>query len=85
MRTFHIYHAVNPTFTSEFDQERILIGTVSAQSLEHAYVRSQNIGGHWNPMNHCRSTSIGDVIQDDEDGVMYVVSGIGFIEMPAND
>jgi hypothetical protein len=85
MRTFHIYHAVNPTFTSEFNQERELVGTVSAESLEDAYVRSQNIGGHWNPINHCRSTSIGDVIQDTKDGVQYVVFEIGFIELPAND
>lgn len=80
MPQFHIYHAVNPTFTSEFEQTREYAGFVEAESLEEAYQASQNLTDQWNPTNPCRSTSIGDVIQDDED--FYVVAEIGFIQLP---
>jgi hypothetical protein len=84
MRIFRIYHAVDPTFISALNQERELVGTVTAATIEGAYTASQNLTSNWNPLNPCRSTSIGDMIQD-EDDVCYVVSGIGFIELPEND
>lgn len=83
MPQFHIYHAINPTFTEEFKQNRKYVGFVEAEDLEGAYSASQNLINNWNPSQPCRSTSIGDVIQDDE--AFYVVSGIGFIELPDGD
>lgn len=78
MEQFHIYHATQPglMFTETIEQPRKYAGFVQANSLEEAFKLSQNLEGEWNPVNPCRSTSIGDVIQADNG--FYMVKGIGF-------
>lgn len=76
MKEYHILHAVLPSYTDEPQQERKHVGSVVAASLEEAFIKSQNLERHWNKHKPCRSTSVGDVIQDGD--VDYVVSGVGF-------
>lgn len=78
MRTFHIFHAVCPEFTEALDQHRQYVGSVTAESVEQAFVRSQNLERHWNQQKPCRSTSIGDIIQEEGQDIDYLVAGIGF-------
>lgn len=77
MKQYHIFHStgINRFFAVE-NQPRQYAGFVNATSLEQAFALSQNIEENWNPTNPCRSTSVGDVIQDDND--FYMVCGIGF-------
>lgn len=79
MQEYSIYHAVNPTFDEEFIQERSLVGTVQASSLDEAYFLSQNFDKNWNELNPCRSTSVGDVIRGKEG--FFLVAGFGFKEL----
>jgi hypothetical protein len=79
MQEYSIYHAVNPTFDEEFVQERSLVGTVQASSLDEAYSLSQNFDKNWNELNPCRSTSVGDVIRGEEG--FFLVAGFGFKEL----
>lgn len=76
MKQYYIFHAVLPSFDEEVEQERKYVGSVCAESLEQAYQKSQNLDRHWNKYAPCRSTSVGDVIQEDD--VDYLVAGIGF-------
>lgn len=76
---YHIHQVVNPTFSEDKVQIRRYAGFVEANSLEDAYLKSQNDERLWNPGVPCRSTSIGDVIQDDN-GFHLVVSN-GFEEL----
>jgi len=77
---FHIYHATGPRrFSETVNQPREYVGFVEGVSLEDAYARSQNNENPWNPWNPCRSTSVGDVIQDDSG--FYMVLDIGFRHM----
>ena len=79
MKKFHIFHAELPSFTEEPEQKRKYAGCVVAESLEQAFVRSQNLDRHWNQKKPCRSTSVGDVIQvDDTD---YLVTGTSFVAL----
>ncbi len=80
MRQFHIFHATGKDrFTEKMNQPREYTGYVDAESLEEAFRLSQNVEEHWNKVNPCRSTSVGDVIQDD--GTFYMVAGTGFTEL----
>lgn len=78
MKTYHIFHAVMPQFEEHAEQERKYVGSVLAESLEHAFVRSQNHERHWNQQSPCRSTSVGDVIQSEDNDIDYLVAGVGF-------
>lgn len=75
---YHIHLAVGPRMFTETDsQPRDYAGFVEANSLEDAFAKSQNTGlEHWNPYQPCRSSSVGDVIQD-ETG-FYMILGTGF-------
>lgn len=74
---YHIYQAVGPEqFTETENQTRVYAGFVETSSLESAYLLSQNHAEPWNSYNPCRSTSIGDVIQDDKG--FYMVCNLGF-------
>ena len=76
MKQFHIHHSKS-LLPLEIDiQPREYAGFVEAESLDEAYSKSQNFSGPWNPTNPCRSTSVGDIIQDDDK--FYMVCGIGF-------
>ena len=81
---YHIYHATgDKRFTEAEEQPRVYAGYVDAPSLEHAFTKSQNFEGIWNPTNPCRSTSVGDVIQDD-DG-FHMVCGLGFRKLVSQE
>jgi hypothetical protein len=82
-RTFTLYHATGPNaFTEVEDQERKYAGWVRATSLEEAFRKSQNTDKPWF-INNCRSTSVGDVIQDGKD--RYLVCGSGFKLLGSED
>ena len=79
MAQFHIYHSTGKDRFQEVEnQPRIYSGFVEANSLEKAFIQSQNQGDGdiWNAVNPCRSTSVGDVIESDEG--FYMVCGMGF-------
>lgn len=82
MKTYHIFHAVHPSFEEVVDQHRKYVGSVIAESLDEAYTKSQNFDRYWNREKPCRSTSIGDVIQEDD--VDFMVAGIGFTMIVRN-
>ena len=77
MAQYHIFHSVGPRMFSEtVKQPREYVGFVEASSLEDAFAKSQNGDNPWNPYQPCRSTSVGDVIQDNSG--FYMVLGLGF-------
>jgi hypothetical protein len=76
MMQFEIYHVTNPKFKDAPIQDRKHVGSVTADTLEEAFVLSQNFMNPWNKDQPCRSTSVGDVIE--RAGVKYVVCGNGF-------
>jgi len=81
MRQFHIHHSTGKDrFTEVKEQPREYAGYVEADSLQDAFIKSQNcLDGSlvdWNKTNPCRSTSVGDVIQDGDD--FYLVKNFGF-------
>lgn len=78
MRQFHIHQAINPTFTEDEVQDRKYVGFVEADNLEKAFEYAQNDHVDW-CFNQVRSTSVGDVIQDDDK--FYLVMGVGFKQL----
>lgn len=87
LRKFDIYHAieVGKRFTEMEHQHRVYVGSVKANSVEQAYVLSQNVDKCWTELQGelngmrvqpQRSTSVGDVILDNND--LYLVCGCGF-------
>lgn len=80
MAQYHIYHATGEHRFQEVDrQARDYAGFVEASSLEEAFAKSQNLDEPWNPVFPCRSTSVGDVIQDDNG--LHMVCNIGFKQL----
>jgi len=77
MKQYHIFHAVSPLrFTETEIQPREYAGFVNANSLEEAFKLSQtDFNSDWD----ARSTSVGDVIQDDDK--FFMVCGVGFKEL----
>jgi hypothetical protein len=83
---YHIFHATGEHMFTETENQPVeYVGTVQANSLEEAYLESQNTDECWNLHQDIRSTSVGDVIQDDEH--CYMVCGIGFrlLDKPEDD
>jgi len=79
MKQYHIFHAISPLrFTETEIQPREYAGFVQANSIEKAFEYAQNDHIDW-AMNEVRSTSVGDVIQDDDK--FFMVCGIGFKEL----
>lgn len=79
MEQYNIYHSIGINKFEEVEiQPRIYAGFVNADSVEEAFMLSQNEGDGdvWNAVNPCRSTSVGDVIECGEG--FYMVCGIGF-------
>lgn len=77
-----IFHVVNPSFNeNDEDLPKELVGTVEASSLEEAFMLSQNLESSWK--KGCRSTSIGDIIQDDNG--FYLVTNSGFKNLDTED
>lgn len=79
-RQFHIHQAIKPTFDETEVQLRKYVGFVNAESLNEAFVLSQNDNIDWQK-NRTRSTSIGDVIQDGDK--LFLVKKVGFKELTA--
>jgi hypothetical protein len=83
---YHIFHAIGEHMFTETENQPVeYVGTVQADSLQGAFVASQNIDEAWNLDADVRSTSVGDVIQDDE--YCYMVCGRGFrrLDKPEDD
>lgn len=75
-----IWHTTGPDrFLEIKNQPRILAGSMDVHTLTDAFTRSQNFDDHWNPNHPCRSTSVGDVIQNDEG--YFMVAGFGFTKL----
>lgn len=78
---YTIYHSTGKErFTEAPEQPRKEVGTVEANNLNEAFQRAQNgvlFKGHWNLDKPCRSTSVGNVIADEE-GNQFLVLGMGF-------
>jgi hypothetical protein len=84
MSLYLIYHCYEPNGFQEIDvQPRKYVGCVEATSLDEAFYLSQNFDEPWNPTTPCRSTSVGDVIQSDDD--FFMVCGSGFKLLVADD
>ena len=89
---YHIFHSTDKEhmFTETEKQTRQYAGFVMANSLDEAFKESQNTcdedGKHesWNETdNTVRSTSVGDVIQDDQG--FHLVLNVGFKFLFGND
>lgn len=79
MKQYHIHHCTNRLFKEVEKQPRKYAGIVEANSMEEAFQLSQNIEEPWNTVHPCRSTSVGDVIQEDDK--LYMVCNVGFKEL----
>lgn len=79
---YEIYHVVdNHIHLVPRNDDRIIIarekvGTIEADSVEDAFIKTQNFDTNWNTNKPCRSTSVGDIIKCNND--MYQVLGVGF-------
>jgi hypothetical protein len=85
---FSIFHPVNGQMnhdcTTSFNWDRVAV--IRAESLSEAFTKGQNdFNPEYRDMGN-RSTSVGDIIQSDEDlkkGVCHMVMGLGFKELPS--
>jgi hypothetical protein len=78
LKQYHVYHAINKQyrFTETEKQPREYAGFVLAKNMEEAFKLSQNdFSPEWQKYG-VRSTSVGDIIQDDYG--FYMVCGTGF-------
>ena len=81
---YKIYHStVESKFLAVKKQPRKYVGTVDAESLQDAYIKSNNTEVFWNKENPCGSTSVGDVIQ--RENTYFMVTGDGFEEIREED
>jgi hypothetical protein len=83
MNKYHIHHCTNPSFEEVVKQPRKYAGIVEAESIEEAFELSQNIDKSWNIAHPCRSTSVGDVIQNGDK--LFIVCNVGFKELKIID
>lgn len=80
IKQYHIFHCIEEKtmFQPIEKQPRKYAGFINGRSLEEAYSLSQNTdAGNWNPGSPQRSTSVGDIIQDDMG--FHMVMGMGFL------
>jgi hypothetical protein len=76
---YHIFHSTGSNAFEEVEkQPRRYVGFVTANSLDEAFFLSQTDNSDW-AMNEVRSTSVGDVIQQDDQ--FFMVCGTGFREL----
>jgi len=91
MRKFEVLHRKNPDFCSHttvdiYDFQKV--AHVLAENLDEVFELTNHIDHDWtknenvfvNPhlINQPRSTSVGDLIFDTENGVFYQVDPVGF-------
>jgi hypothetical protein len=79
-----IFHANDSNFKEEVQEDYTYVAWVETKDLNEAYQLTQNLDSYWTQnqgvITHrkgLRSTSIGDVIEDDK-GKMHLVACIGF-------
>lgn len=79
-RLFILHHIIGALPAAPTGHEpKKYAGFVSATSVEEAFKASQHIdGSEWDPGE--RSTSVGDIIQDDDK--FWLVEGTGFKYLP---
>ena len=89
---YKVYHAVEPTFgfgrTPKFPEEYKLVALVECKDLEDVFRATNHITEDWteNPevidlyANNIRSTSVGDVVED-ENSVFNYCDHVGWKEL----
>jgi hypothetical protein len=85
-KLFTIHHATGLYYTEDKIQPRVVVGFIMASSIQDAYIKSQNSyygDGMWNEANPCRSTSVGDMIQEGNE--FHLVAGMGFKMLTADE
>lgn len=77
-KQFHIYHCINKEFmfTETEKQPRKYVGSVMARDMEQAFMYAQNDFNEAYKKYGQRSTSVGDIVQDDHG--FYMVMNMGF-------
>ena len=83
MKTFNIYHPYGGQLNTHCipaQYEYQYVASISAESVESAFVAAQNENDDY-AENGVRSTSVGDIIQCDNDETCYLVKPIGFQEV----
>lgn len=85
MASFRILHPENGLLnhnlhTGLYEFEHVCF--IDAESLEEAFKLAQNDFSESYASLDRRSTSVGDIIVDLDEQVFYMISGIGFIEIP---
>lgn len=84
---FDIYHSKQSNFFAESlpKESYQTVATIEASSLDEAYLKSQNIDSCWvndpdvdSTLENCRSTSVGDIIINNDENQAYMVMDIGF-------
>lgn len=80
MKIYHANTLVNPFEEHpKFPDEYTFVANVEVETLDEAYARSQNISSmSWvknnkvkSNLSECRSTSVGDVIEDNDGSLWY--------------
>lgn len=85
MKTFRILHPVGGAINLNMDRglyEFELVHIVQCETIQEAFRLSQNDFSEEYANRGIRSTCVGDIIIDTDDMVHYMVSNIGFIEIP---
>jgi len=87
--TFTIFHANRDAFHSTIFGEVLpldnydkvsVFSKAECSSLDHCFIHTQNISTNWcNPPK--RSTSVGDLIRDDDTGHYHMVDSCGFKDL----
>jgi hypothetical protein len=81
LRTFYVFHPLigGVNHDCEIEQPFIMVATVRAKDLSHAFYKAQNFQDDYAMMG-VRSTCIGDLLMDNSDEV-HMVMGRGFKEL----
>jgi len=85
MKNFKILHPIGGVLNHSmvrglYEYEHIC--SIDAKSLEEAFKLSQNDFSERYASLGKRSTSVGDIIIDGDETIHYMVSGVGFVEIP---
>lgn len=78
MKQFLIYHAVTLKSQAEVYVQREFVCEVNAETLDAAFIASQNEFNEAYRALEIRSTCIGDIIQDKETTACYIIMERGY-------
>ena len=85
MKNFRIMHPVGGALNTNMSRglyEFENVCSIDCESIEEAFRLSQNdFSGRYASLNK-RSTSVGDIIVDNDELIHYMVTGRGFVEIP---